>query len=123
MSTLSEVLVGNLTEQDRDGLGGAPGRTAGRVGVVGGRRPALATLGSAEPFWPSGSPREPATRHSIGRGLSPVPQVEFGEDVLRMVLHSVLADHEAVGDLGVREALDQELQHVHLAPVSDRGGA
>src|SRR5262245_29091815 len=63
---------------------------------------------------PSGA-RQPAARDAVRGCLVSVAQVEFGENALHVILDSVLADHQTLGDLGVGEARRHQLQHLQLA--------
>ncbi|CAM5740444.1 hypothetical protein SBADM41S_04270 [Streptomyces badius] len=50
--------------------------------------------------------------------LHPVVQLEFAEGVLHMVLDRAVRDHQAFGDLLVREPLGDQPQHLGL-PVGE----
>src|SRR5262249_39321039 len=60
-------------------------------------------------------PGQPAAGHAVSRGFMPIPQMQFGEDALHMVLHRVLADHEPRRYFGIGEPGDDQLEHFHFA--------
>src|SRR5436190_3881959 len=57
-----------------------------------------------------------------GDGLSPIPRVEPGEQILDVGLDGILAEMEAAGDHGVRIALGHQLKHLLLAARDPHGG-
>src|SRR5215203_5003643 len=59
----------------------------------------------------------------VGRDLGPAPETELGQDVADVVLDGLGADEEAVGDLAVRQAVTEQLQHLAFPPAERRGGA
>src|SRR6187200_364346 len=79
---------------------------------------------------PAGSPRTDA-RSSVGipiylpvltrvvegvrRRLGAGAQIELGEDARHVVLCRTAADHEPLGDLGVRETLGEKGKHLGFA--------
>ena len=48
-------------------------------------------------------------------GLGPAAQAELGEDVADVVLDGLAADVEALGDLGVGQAVAEQVEHLGLA--------
>jgi hypothetical protein len=60
--------------------------------------------------------------HAPGRGRCARGEVEFAEDVGQVPVYGVLAQHQLPGDVGVAQALRDELEHVELARRQDRHG-
>ena len=64
----------------------------------------------------AGSPMSPAPAPGgVGGGLGPAAQAELGQDVADVVLDGLAADEEAVGDLRVRQAVAEQVEHLGLA--------
>src|SRR3954447_12575837 len=63
----------------------------------------------------------------VGGGLRAAAKAELGEDARHMVFGGAAADHQAIGDVGVREAVGEQRQDLGLAlgegPVGPGPGA
>src|SRR5512144_1638055 len=63
-----------------------------------------------------------ASEGSCGR---PRGKPQFAKDVRDVTVHGVLAEHEARGDIAIREAFSDQIEHLQLAPaqVTERGAS
>src|SRR5438552_2345915 len=52
---------------------------------------------------PAGT-RQPAPGDAISSRLASIAEVQLGEDALHVILDRMLANHQTLGDLGIREA-------------------
>src|SRR5512133_1320735 len=61
-----------------------------------------------------------ASEGSCGR---PRGKPQFAKDVRDVTVDGVLAEHEALGDIAIRETLCHQIEHLQLAPaqVTERG--
>ncbi len=58
---------------------------------------------------------EQAGACSLGGGGRPRREVELAQDVRHVAVDRVLADHQAGGDLAIREPFREQTKHVLLA--------